>query len=66
MIKDNQITEPLLFNPLKHHLGFIMEFVNMKIDEPDSDIKDLVQGTEASWNICNGHLYRIIVNNKNL
>jgi hypothetical protein len=41
MIKDYQITEPLLFNPLKHHIGFIMEFVNMKIDEPDSDIKDL-------------------------
>jgi hypothetical protein len=34
------IPEPLLFNPIKHHLGFIREFVNLKIDQTHSDIKD--------------------------
>jgi hypothetical protein len=38
------IPEPLLFNPLKHHLGFITEFINLKIaKEPDSDRKDLIK-----------------------
>jgi hypothetical protein len=41
MNTEYQITGPLLFNPLKHHLGFITEFVNMRVDEPDSDIKNL-------------------------
>jgi hypothetical protein len=43
MTSDYQITEPFLFNPLKHHLGFIMEFVSMKVDEPVSDINDLAR-----------------------
>jgi hypothetical protein len=39
-----QITEPLLFNPLKHHLGFIREFINLKIeDESNTDIKILIK-----------------------
>jgi hypothetical protein len=43
MITDCKITEPFLFNPLKHHLGFIREFVNLNIDEPASDIQHLAR-----------------------
>jgi hypothetical protein len=35
MIFENQIPGPVLFNPLKHHLGFIREFMFMN---SDSDI----------------------------
>jgi hypothetical protein len=43
MYTDYQIPEPFLFNPLKHHLGYIREFVNIKIDEPGADIHDLIK-----------------------
>jgi len=43
MFTGNQINGPILFNPLKHHLGFIKEYVNNRIDEPASDIKGLVR-----------------------
>lgn len=43
MNTDNQIPEPFLFNPLKHHLGFIKEFININIDNPDSDIQPLTR-----------------------
>jgi hypothetical protein len=43
MVTDLHITEPFLFNPLKHHLGFIMEFVNLNVEEPVSDIQDLAR-----------------------
>jgi hypothetical protein len=29
MLPSNQITVPVLFNPLKHHLGFIKEFIEI-------------------------------------
>jgi hypothetical protein len=38
-----QIPEPFLFNPLKHHLGFIREFINLKIDESNTDINTLTR-----------------------
>jgi hypothetical protein len=39
-----QIPEPLLFNPLKHHLGFIKEFINLRTEsESTDDIKDLIR-----------------------
>jgi hypothetical protein len=38
---DYQIPEPFLFNPIKHHLGFIREFINYYIDKSGSDIKEL-------------------------
>jgi hypothetical protein len=42
MIPDNHIPEPFLFNPLKHHLGFIKEYINLRIDgSSDDDIKSL-------------------------
>jgi hypothetical protein len=31
------IPEPVLFNPLKHHLGFIREFIDVRLDEKSSD-----------------------------
>lgn len=41
MNKDYHIAEPFLFNPLKHHLGFIREFINLRIDEPDVETRNL-------------------------
>lgn len=43
MNTDYQIPEPFLFNPLKHHLGFIKEFINIYIDKPRSDIQTLIR-----------------------
>jgi len=43
MITDYAIHEPFLFNPLKHHLGFIREFINLNIDKNGSDLQDLVK-----------------------
>ena len=43
MNTDYQIPEPFLFNPLKHHLGFIREFINLRLDEPDTDIRNLTR-----------------------
>ena len=43
MISYYQIPEPYLFNPLKHHLGFIKEFINLNIDNPGSDLNKLVK-----------------------
>jgi len=38
------IPEPLLFNPLKHHLGYIKEFVTLKAEEgADTGKKDLTK-----------------------
>ncbi len=37
MINDPQIPEPFLFNPLKHHLGFIRNYINCRTDQPGSD-----------------------------
>jgi hypothetical protein len=44
MQTDYQIPEPILFNALKHHLGFIREFINLKIaDESNTDLKILIK-----------------------
>jgi hypothetical protein len=43
MITDNAIQEPFLFNPLKHHLGFIREFINLNIDKNSSELQDLAK-----------------------
>lgn len=41
---DYQIPEPFLFNPLKHHLGFIRDFITHNIkDESGCDIKMLIK-----------------------
>lgn len=41
---DYQIPEPFLFNPLKHHMGFIREYINQKTEEEmNSDIKNLIK-----------------------
>jgi hypothetical protein len=40
---DYQIPEPFLFNPLKHHLGFIKEFINLNIDKLESDFQSLTK-----------------------
>jgi hypothetical protein len=44
MLTDYQIPEPFLFNPLKHHLGFIKEFIIKRIeDESNSDTKHVIR-----------------------
>jgi hypothetical protein len=67
MITDPEIPEPILFNPLKHHLGFIREFIYQKTEaEPNSDqtilikelkhlgtsVMDVYTGTLFISNIC--------------
>jgi hypothetical protein len=67
MNADFQIPEPILFNPLKHHLAFIRKFIDQKIENPGADRKDLVTnlkhlgtsvmdvytGSLSVTNICN-------------
>jgi hypothetical protein len=44
MNTDYQIPEPILFNPLKHHLGFMRDFIYNKSEENSkSDIASLVK-----------------------
>jgi hypothetical protein len=43
MNTDYQIPEPFLFNPIKHHLGFIKEFINLNIDKSGTDIQELAR-----------------------
>lgn len=43
MNTDYQIPEPFLFNPLKHHIGFIREFINLNIDKPCTDLQCLTR-----------------------
>jgi hypothetical protein len=38
-----QIPEPFLFNPLKHHIGFIKEFINSNIDKPTADLNSMIK-----------------------
>jgi hypothetical protein len=66
MNTDYQIPEPFLFNPLKHHIGFIKEFINNFIDKSGSDIQvltrelrhlggsvmDIYKGSLSVRNIC--------------
>jgi hypothetical protein len=40
---DYPIPEPFLFNPMKHHLGFMKEFINSNIDNANSDIRILTR-----------------------
>jgi hypothetical protein len=44
MIAESQIPVPLLFNPLKHHLGFIGEFISNKTEgNPGSDQMNMIK-----------------------
>jgi len=66
MNTDYQIPEPFLFNPLKHHTGFIKEFINNYINKSGSDIQvltrelrhlggsvmDIYKGSLSVRNIC--------------
>lgn len=57
---DYQIPEPVLFNPFKHHLGFIKEFINQNIDNPGLNIqtlsKDIRHLGTSVMDIYNGRL----------
>lgn len=50
---DYQIPEPFLFNPIKHHLGFIKEFIDLNIDKSRLD--------NQSLNIAIRHLGRSVM-----
>lgn len=67
MVADYQTPEPILFNPLKHHLGFIRDFVNSRTEDErkssDNDlikelkhlgtsVMDVYSGTLSVGNIC--------------
>lgn len=43
MIDAYQISEPFLFNPLKHHLGFIKEYIYFTTEESNTDIRALTR-----------------------
>jgi hypothetical protein len=43
MNSDNQINEPFLFNPLKHHIGFIREFTVNETDDTRNDFQDCIR-----------------------
>jgi hypothetical protein len=44
MSTELQIPEPILFNPLKHHLGFIREFIYQKTEgHPKGDQKNMIR-----------------------
>jgi hypothetical protein len=43
MNSDNQINEPILFNPLKHHIGFIREFTVNETDDTKNDFQDCIR-----------------------
>jgi hypothetical protein len=44
MIAESQIPEPVLFNPLKHHLGYVREFIYQKSEgNPDRDQKNMIR-----------------------
>jgi hypothetical protein len=61
-----QIPEPFLFNPLKHHIGFIKEFINFNLDKTAADfdsfardlrhigtsVMDIYAGSMSIRNIC--------------
>lgn len=69
MNPDYQIPEPFLFNPLKHHLGFMREFINRKIeDESGTDFKNLIADMKhlgrSVMDVYNGFLSAILICNE--
>jgi hypothetical protein len=60
MNTDYQIPEPFLFNPLKHHIGFIKDFINANTDKPATDLnivtKDLKHIGNSVMDIYTGSL----------
>jgi hypothetical protein len=60
MNTDYQIPEPFLFNPVKHHLGFIKDFINLYVDDSHTDIKTLTRDIKhigkSVMDIYNGSL----------
>jgi len=61
MITDPEIPEPILFNPLKHHLGFIRGFIYQKTEEnpvadPYNMIKELKHLGTSVMDVYTGSL----------
>ena len=64
MNEDFHIPEPILFNPFKHHIGFIKEFVNQNIEGLNvtalvkaikhlgTSVMDIYKGSLTVENIC--------------
>jgi hypothetical protein len=51
-----QIPEPIMFNPLKHHLGFIKEFISNTTSIPEDVIKQLKHIGTSVMDIYTGAL----------
>ena len=64
---DYQIPEPFLFNPIKHHLEYIREFINQYIEKTGTDMerikKDLRHIGTSVMDIYNGSfpIRRIVI-----
>lgn len=43
MSSDFRIPEPFQFNPLKHHLAFIREFITRALNQENRDIKEFIR-----------------------
>ena len=63
MLTLNPVPAPILFNPLKHHLAFIREFITEKIESGDQltvkelkhvggSVMDVYSGNITPWEIC--------------
>jgi hypothetical protein len=78
MKADSQIAEPFLFNPMKHHLGFLKEFIENNIRPPvpqkgdvisqslkhiGSTVMDIYAGPFPISKICDGINNFLIANN---
>ena len=62
MYPENQITPPLLFNPLKHHLGFIKEYIqnNLKDEKSFDNLVSYKRPQTPGWFI-DGRLFRVFI-----
>lgn len=78
MSNEIQIHKPILFNPLKHHLGFIKEFINYRIENDlysdnnnlirelkhiGTSVMDVYTGSFTVEDICR-EVFEFLVKNK--
>jgi hypothetical protein len=63
MNTDYQIPEPFLFNPVKHHLGFIKDFINLYVDNSFTDIQSLTRDIKhIGWSVMDIYTGTLSIN----